>query len=201
MAFYFLKHEHSILFVSMVLIKQLKRPKVLFPLIAAILIIMILALAIRTLNSPAEGTVTTQVSDTSASQIKSSPDIKTYSDPVVSFNYPSVYTAQTGQKNSGYLDVIELRKVRQRTEFASIGIYPGSLANESGINYRRNNPQLYKLVPTSDGTTVYVKNDSTEYTGFLQKGSDVVTVSFTSVGAHDFAADYKMVAGSLNLKQ
>jgi len=182
-------------------VARLKIPKVSIPLLIAILVIAAVATAIRNLNSPAQGTITTPISDTSASQIKSRPAYKTYSDPVVSFNYPSIYDAEAGQKSSGYLDVIELRKTQQRTEFASIGVYPGSLANESGINYRRVHPELYKLAPTSDGSVLYSKTDSTEYTGFWQKGPDVVTISFTSVGAHDFTADYKMVADSLKLKQ
>jgi hypothetical protein len=183
------------------LVRQLKRPKVLFPLITALLIIAALVMAIRTLNSPAEGTVTTQISDTTAGQPKSQPAYRTYSDSVVTFNYPSVYNAQAGQKNTGDLDAIELRKTQQRTEFASIGIYQGSLDNSTGINYRVNHPDLYKKIPTSDGSQVFSKTDEKEYTGFLQKGSDVVTISFTSVGSHDFAADYKMVADSLQLKQ
>jgi hypothetical protein len=183
------------------LIRQLKRPKVLFPLITALLIITALVMAIRTLNSPAEGTVTTQVADTAAGQPKSQPAYKTYSDAIVTFNYPGIYSAAAGQKSTGYLDSIELRKTQQRTEFANIGVYPGTLANESGISYRRGHPELYKPVTTGDGTIVYSKNDSTEYTGFLQKGNDIVTISFTAVGAHDFTDDYKMVADSLQLKQ
>lgn len=183
------------------ILRQLRRPKVLFPLVTAIIIIAAIVLAVRTLNSPVEGTVTTQVSDTTAGQPKDRPAYKTYSDQFVSFNYPSKYNAEAGQKSSGYIDTINLGKVSQRTEFAAIGIYKGELANESGINYRRGHPELYKLVPTSGGTVLYAKNDSTEYTGFLQKGEDVVTISFTSVGPYDFSSDYKTVAGSLQLKQ
>lgn len=183
------------------LIRQLKRPRVLFPLIAALVIIISLVMAVRSLDSPAEGTVTTQVSDTSAGQPKNQPDHKTYSDQFVSFDYPSKYNAEAGQKSSGYIDTINLGKTQQRTKFAAIGIYKGALAYESGINYRLGHPELYKLVSTSDGTIVYEKNDSTEYTGFMQKGEDVVTVSFTSVGPYDFSTDYKMVADSLQLKQ
>jgi hypothetical protein len=183
------------------LVKQLKRPKVLFPLITALVIILAFVMAIRTLNSPAEGTVTTQVSDTTAGQPQSQPGYKTYSDSVVRFNYPSIYNAQLGQKGAGYLDVIELRKTQQRTEFASIGVYPGSVSNDSGVNYRQLHTDLYKSVPTGDGSLLFAKSDSTEYTGFLQKGPNVVTISFTSVGTHDFAADYKLVSSSLQLKQ
>jgi len=172
-----------------------------FPLVTALVIIIAAVMAVRTLNSPAEGTVTTPVSDTTAGQPKNQPAYKTYSDAVVTFNYPTVYMTQSGDKSSGYKDVVELRKTRQRTEFGSVGVYAGDILTDSGVNLRRTHPELYKSISTDDDSLVYTKQDSTEYTGFIQKGSDVVTVSFNSVGPHDFAADYKLVAGSLQLKQ
>ena len=183
------------------LLKKIKRPKVLFPLVAAIIIIAAIVLAVRTLNSPAEGTVTTRVSDTTAGQPKQTPPLKTYTDQSVTFNYPSKYSAEAGNKSSGYIDTVSLAKTVQRTQFASIGIYKGVMANDSGVNFRRAHTELYKSLPASPGSLVFAKTDSTEYTGFLQKGEAVVTISFTSVSPADFSSDYNAVASSLQLKR
>ena len=181
-------------------LKSLKRPKVFIPLLIALLLITALVSAIVNLNSPAEGTIIN--SSQNDSQNSPSPDSanKNYSDASLSFQYPGKFEVNPAQNNTGYIDGVSLVTRQPHDEYLSIGVYKGTFANDSSIRFRKDRPQDYKVESSAENSVVFSKSDSREYTGFLQRGDTMVSISFTSAGAQDLSADYQTVAASLQLK-
>lgn len=179
----------------------IKRPKVAIPLIIGLLLAAVVALAIKNMNGPAQGTVTTQQSDNTVGQTNATTIDKTFSDKFVSFNYPSIYVPNAANKGPSYLDNISLIKSERRDQYIAISLVSESLSNDSGVNYRQLHPDLYKKVSSAADTVVFEKNDETEYTGFIQHADKVISISFTAVAPTDMSNDYKMIASSLQWKQ
>jgi hypothetical protein len=177
-----------------------KRPKVFIPLILALLLVAAVVLAIRNMNGPAEGTVTTPLNDDPA-VIKGRPSSKSFNDKVISFDYPSEYQVTSSDKVPGRVDVIDLVKTNPHDQSIAISVTEGSLNTDSGVSYRRLHPELYKNVSISPLNQVFSKSDGTEYTGFIQYGGRVIAISLTSVSKKDLSQDYNLIAGSLQWKQ
>jgi hypothetical protein len=175
-----------------------RRPKVFIPLAAVILIGAAAISAISRLNSPAQGTVTTQAPVPADNKLLSGNN--SYSDSVLSFEYPASYQTKPVTKQPGYLDSVSLITTKRRDRFVNISVYPGTLANDSGVNYRQLHPDIYKKQPSTPQQFTFSKFDGTEYTGFIQSGANVVSISFTSVSPVDETADYHTIADSLKLK-
>jgi hypothetical protein len=179
-------------------LRFLKRPKVIIPLLLIMLVGALAVMAVGRLNSPAEGTVTTQSSTPADNKLPAGNN--TYSDGILSFNYPARYQTKLVAKQSGYLDSVSLIAIQRRDRFVNIGVYSGTLANDSGVNYRLLHPEIYKKQPSTPQQLTFSKLDGTEYTGFIQSGSEIISISFTSVSPVDETADYHIVADSLKLK-
>jgi hypothetical protein len=181
-------------------LKSLKHPKVFIPLIIILLIIAAFVSAIVHLNSPAEGTVINSPQNDSQNNSQADAANQNYSDSTLSFQYPGKFEVKPAQANPGYIDTISLITKQRHDEFVSIGVYKSTLANDSGVRFRTDRPQEYKVVSSTSGEMVFSKNDSREYTGFLQRGENVVSISFTSVSANDMARDYNTVSNSVQLR-
>jgi hypothetical protein len=183
-------------------LSKLRRPKVFLPLLISLLIAVILVMAVRNLNSPAEGTVTTPLGDTSQSNLKNVPTTQTYSDELITFKYPSVYSVQdSSTTNKPYLDTITLASKSPRDKFIAISVAKEELASDSGLNYRKQHPDLYKVESSEPDSVVFSKQDGMEYTGYIAHGLNVIAVSFTSVSKADFSNGYKQIADSLSWQQ
>src|SRR4051812_8271959 len=89
--------------------RSLRRPKVFLPVLIVLLVVTVLIMAVRNLNAPAEGTITTPVGDTTQSKLGNLPATRSYSDKFITFKYPSDYAVQdTSTSNKPYLDTINL---------------------------------------------------------------------------------------------
>lgn len=174
----------------------LKRPKVFIPLLIVILLLGAAVSAVRNLNSPAEGTVTTQTSENSQSAAPAAGD-KGYQDNFISFKYPSAYSLQPAAGDNSNLDTVNLIANQRRDQFVAITLTRETLANDSGVNYRKTHPKLYKTVSSTPQAIVFSKVDGTEYTGFLAHSDEVLAVSLTAVSATNLNDDYDQITGSL----
>lgn len=196
-----LKHERSILFIIMRVprwLKIWKRPKTTAALIIVLLIVAAVVVGFRNLNSPAQGTITTQTPVAADNKLPSGNNA--YSDSVISFEYPASYQTKPAARQSGYLDSVSLITSQRRDRYVSIGVYPGTLASDSGVSYRQLHTEIYKKQPSTPQQLVFSKLDGTEYTGFIQIGPNVISISITSVSPVDETADYHTIADSLRLK-
>lgn len=171
------------------------------PLLIVALIAAAIIMAMRNLNSPAVGTVTTPGAKpaTGSAQPASSTD-KSYSDKSITFEYPANFYVAAPQSNSGFIDIAKLISARRHDQFASISLFEGSINDNPGVTYRRQSPRLYRMVSDTPDSIVFAKTDGSEYTGFLQRGKYEASVSFTSDSPIDLSQDYKLVANSLQLK-
>lgn len=129
-------------------------------------------MAIRNLNSPAEGTITQNNFNNRTQDDAHQP--KQYSDKYISFTYPDSYTVTSAKTSKGVLDAVSLVASQYHNAYVSIGIVKESLAADSGVTYRSQHPELYKLVSSSPSSVVYTKNDNQEYTGFIEHNKMVV---------------------------
>lgn len=180
--------------------RYLRRPKVVLPLVAGILAAILIFIAIHNMNSPAEGTVTQNNFD-NLNQTTPDRSPKHYSDQFISFSYPSGYEMAPADKSTGLLDMVNLISSNRRDKYVAIGVVKETLDSDSGVNYRRLHPDIYKTVGQNPTSVVYSKLDSTEYTGFIAHGDKVASISFTSVSPQALEPDYKIIAGSLQFKQ
>jgi hypothetical protein len=178
-----------------------KRPKVMVGVVILLLVMAAFVMALHNLNSPAQGTVTTQNTDSQPTATSGSKENKQYSGAAITFNYPSKFVIQTNPKSPGYLDSVNLITSGRRDEYAAMSVTKDTFDTDSGISYRRNHPDLYKTNLKSSNSIVFTKLDSTELTGFFQHGDMTASISLTSVSAKDLSADYVVIADSLQWKQ
>lgn len=161
------------------------------------MVLLAAVLAIRNLNSPAQGTVTTQLTDNTPA----APAQKTFTDSYISFSYPYIYNVQPAQKDKQALDAVSLIASQRRDQFVSLSLARESLADDSGVTYRKTHPGLYKTISSTPQSIIFANNDGTEYTGFIAHGDEVLSVSLTAVGAVDLSADYHQITDSLRWQQ
>lgn len=180
--------------------RSLRRPKVFITVILCIAVIAAFAAAAHNLNSPANGIVTTSAASGPVDR-QTSPAQKHFSDKLVSFTYPSKYSVDPLDKSALYLDVVNLISTARRDQYVAITLQKESLSNDSGVNYRKSHPDLYKVVTTNTGSVVFARTDQTEYTGYIQRGGEVAAISLTSVSPVDLSADYNQIASSLEWRQ
>jgi hypothetical protein len=185
---------------AMGLAKSIKKPKVFVPVVILLLIAAAVGFAFKNMNSPAQGTVTTPLTDNPTS-LKSTALYKKYSDKFISFQYPGSYQLNPSAKDSGSLDSVSLISTSPRDKFIAISVVNGSFANDSGMSFRRSHLDIYKIVSDTPAAVIFQKTDQTEYTGYLQKGGKDISISFTGVAAQDFSQDYQTIAGSIQTVQ
>ena len=177
----------------------IKKPKVFLPLAFLILIAAAFALAVHNLNSPAVGTVTTPNAN-SVATIKQETSDKTYSDKYLSFKYPGVFENRSVQKQPGYLDSISYINSSVHDQLINMALFRGSFSNDSGVSFRKDRPQEYKVEASSPLAIVFSKNDGMEYTGFIQHGGYELTISVTAVSPRNLSSIYDTIAQSLQWK-
>jgi uncharacterized protein (UPF0333 family) len=180
--------------------KNKKPSKALIPLIILLIIAAAIFLLVKNMNGPAEGSVST-VSPTAADKQLAQASPSKYDDKYLSFTYPSGYKVVTSQKTGSFLDVVALTNSDHSGKYAAIGVVRESLSNDSGINYRVNHPDLYKLVSkTPDSIVFRGTQSSAEQTGFIAHNGLVVSVSLTANGNKDLSQDYDTIVKSLQWK-
>jgi hypothetical protein len=180
-------------------LKSLKKPKTIVPIVITFLVIVVIISVVHNLNSPANGTITESNYD-SISQIKNNSPQK-YSDDYISFTYPGTFEQTASEKSPGILSAVNLTIRKHRDEYVAIAVIKEALQSDSGLTYRHQHPDLYKVVSEKPNEVIYEKNDKTEYTGFIVHGNKTTSVSFTSVSPQDMSADYKAITDSLQWKQ
>jgi hypothetical protein len=181
-------------------VKVKKKLKYLLPLLILLVLGVFTALFIKNMNGPAQGSV----AYTSASQNAVNPSSATsakYDGPQISFTYPQHYKIVPSQQSKGYLDVISLNNTDHSGKYISIGVLKDSLANNSGINYRKIHPELYKQIESSSEKVVFDGlSGKSERTGFIAHNGLVSTISITANGNRDLTQDFDTIANSLQWK-
>jgi hypothetical protein len=180
---------------------KLRSKKLLLLILAMTLVAALITLFIKTMSSPAEGSVASQSTSQPAIKPTTSP-LGQYDGKYIKFSYPSHYQSVPSQKSDGYLEIVSLSSNDHSGKYISIGVVREALTNDSGINYRKAHPELYKLVSSGADKIVYSGlNNLAEYTGFIAHGGLVTTISVTANGSKDLAPDFNSIASSLEWKQ
>lgn len=156
----------------------LKKPRVAVPLLVVILLVAVLVLAVHNMNSPAQGSI----SEAPASQQeKTDPYANpgTYHGKYISFTYPAHYKKVPSKITGNYLETVDYHTTDDSAKQISVGVYRGSMADDSGVLYRRNHKELYRENDSQIGVE-FIKNDGTEDTFFIEHDSLFATVSATA---------------------
>lgn len=177
----------------------LKKPRFFIPFGIIVLISAAAVMAILNLNSPAVGTVTTSNTSNVSAEKTQQPD-KKYKGRYFSFTYPSSFESRPVQNQPGYLDNVSFVGASPHDVFINIGLFKASISTDSGVGFRKDRPQEYKVVPTGPSSIVFSKNDGKEYTGFIQHGGYELTVSVTTIANSDLASIYNAITQSLQWK-
>jgi hypothetical protein len=171
------------------------------PLGIMVLIIVVIALFVKSMNGPAQGSIAyTPRAQTAIKRTSSSPKI--IDGKYIRFAYPEHYKVVPSQQSSGYLEVVSLDNTDHSGKYISVGVLKEALVSDTGINYRKMHPDLYKQISAASDRVVYQgKSAAAEQTGFFAHGNNVATVSLSANGSRDLSADFDTIANSLGWKQ
>jgi hypothetical protein len=177
--------------------KVKKKLKYIIPLFILIVLGIITTLFIKNMNGPAQGSVAYTASNQSTIK-PATPSSKKYNGQQISFTYPEHYKIVPSQQSKGYLDIISLNNTDHSGKYISIGVIKENLTNDSGINYRRIHPELYKQIASSSEKVVFDSiSGKSERTAFIAHNGLVSTVSFTANGNRDLTEDFDTIVNSL----
>jgi uncharacterized protein (UPF0333 family) len=181
--------------------KPKRKLRLLLPAGFLLIVIAVIVLIIKNMNGPAEGKVA-YVSQSQSAIKPTTATSKQYDGKYISFTYPEHYKIVPSQQSSGYLDIVSINNTDHSGKYISIGVLRESLANDSGVNYRKAHPELYKQVSASSDKIIYESTgDKAEKTGFVAHGGLVTTISITANGSRDLSQDFEVIANSLQWKQ
>ncbi|HSX45957.1 MAG TPA: hypothetical protein VLG27_03070 [Candidatus Saccharimonadia bacterium] len=165
-----------------------------------LVVAVLVASIVHSLDSPAYGTITPPKPE----KQKNAPSPKTYEGKSVSFRYPATYVVISTQKSGNDLEDIRLATVDstdRAVKDAVITIYRGTLVNDSGVNFRRLHPTIYKESDSNDALVFSKSQDGSEYTGFMAHDGDVASVSLTAaLNNRELGTDYRTIADSWQWK-
>jgi hypothetical protein len=176
--------------------------KLIIPLLIVGILVVAAVLFVKNMNGPAEGTVAYKSqSEPPIKPTSSTP--KKYDGKYISFTYPEHYkVAASPPTNGGYLEIISLSNTDHSGKYVSIGVLRESLTNDSGVNYRKGHPELFKQTVSAPYKIVFTGIGATaEQTGFIGHNGLVTTVSITANGKRDLSQDFNIIANSLIWKQ
>jgi hypothetical protein len=187
--------------------EQVKKPnirrrlKFIVPISVLFLASTAIAIFIKNMNGPAQGAVAYNISN----QDSAKPSITSphnYDGKYISFTYPTNYKIVPSTRSSGYLENISLTDTDHSGKYITVGILKETLANDSGVNYRKNHPDLYKPIYNINDKIIFTGTaESAEMTGFYSHGSYVATLSATANGKRDLTDDFNTISNSLEWKQ
>jgi hypothetical protein len=179
-----------------------KRPKFILAILVLLVIAAVVALIIKNMSGPAEGSISNTPVNQSAIKPGENNQPKKYDGQYISFNYPSHYATAPSQKSSGYLEIASLINTDHSGKYVSIGVLKESLGNDSGINYRKGHPQIYKVISSTPDKIVFSgAAQGSEQTGFFAHGGLVTTISVTASGTRNLQDDFNAISNSLSWKQ
>jgi hypothetical protein len=159
-----------------------------------LLMVAWIVILVKNLNSPAIGEITPPTG-VKIAPLATSKNPGAYSGQYISFNYPKNFDVIPSQKSGGILEVASLYSNDHAGKQVSISVIRESIANDSGVNYRRGHPELYKQTKDSKDNLVFTKNQNgSEYTAFLVHGDLVASISLSSNYTKDLSADYQAIA-------
>jgi hypothetical protein len=156
---------------------------------------------VKILNSPATGTIT-QVAVPTSQTTTTSNKPGSFSDKFLSFTFPSNLKVIASQKSVGYLDIVNLysNDNDHTSEHVAISIMNEILANDSGVNYRRLHPEIYKESNTANMVIFVSIANGYEKTGYITRGNQLTSVSVTAPGSKDLSSNFAMIINSLKWK-
>ncbi len=155
---------------------------------------------VQKFNSTAVGIVSQQPTIKTAAN-QANQKLGTYHGQYISFSVPKDLKIITSQRSGSYLEVVNLYSNDHTSRLVAIGIVRESLENDSGLNYRRGHPEIYKQHSDGPGSLVFTKDQSgSEYTGYLPHAGLVATISLSSPYTYDLSVDYQAIAKSWQWK-
>lgn len=152
---------------------------------------------VHSLNGPANGTISQTLGLTSKMSTSIPQNQSTYSGQYFSFKLPLHFKTVPQPAASNYLEVVNLFSTDHTSEQVAISVIREDLANDSGLNYRRNHPAIYKAA----SAMIFSKDmNGSEYTGFLTHNGLAASVSLSSPFQTDLSGVYKAVTDSWQWK-
>jgi hypothetical protein len=178
-----------------------KKPKVFVPLVILLAFVMIIFLAVRSLNAPAVGTIS-QTPPAKAEVRDPYADPGTYNGKYISFNYPEHYKKIPSQKTGSILEVADFYATDQTSKQISLSVIKENITDDSGIRLRRQQPAIYHEEPrTKTGIIEFSSTSSgSERTAFVPHDDMVAAIAVTAPPDWDLAPDMQTILISLKWK-
>ena len=156
-----------------------RRRKTLITVLVALLLLGLVA--IRWFSSSSQASIT---SNPSAQDQAAVPD-KTFRDNYISFQYSGSYVAGQMAFQPHDLDVMMLRSDSPIDKQLAVSVTEGDATQSSGYILRKSAPETYSAQQlTVDGgpATIWIKNDNTEQSVYIQRGDKFALLSFSLGG-------------------
>ena len=177
----------------------IKRRKFFIPVAIIVLFLIAVYLSVRNLNAPAEGTIN-QTPPDKLEKIDPYANPGTYNGKYISFTYPAHYKKVPSVLTGSYLEVVDFYTTNQNGRQISVGVMPGSLADNSGVDYRKQHTELYTANPRTQNSQSFSAKSGAEVDDFIEHGGMVVSIAITSQNPADLSEDYSTIVSSLRWK-
>jgi hypothetical protein len=142
---------------------------------------LVIFLVVKGLKAPAQGSLS-QTPPSKAEKTVAFSQPGTYKGKYVSFTYPAHYKPAPTKLTGTYLELASYSSTDQTFKEINVGVYSGTISNDSGVSLRRLNKNSYKETTSARGVE-FTKADGSEDTFFLEHNGLMASVSTTGPDA------------------
>ena len=163
-------------------------------------LIALILLGIRILSTPAEGEVTnTYVNKKDGASAQRA--TQHHQDDYIAFDYPAAYSKiKTEDAGPGYKVAQRLVGPSYKDSVLAVALKPGNTSSEPSVDQRQKNGALYDQkeidLAGSKGYVFKKKGEGFEETVFVNRGSDILSISLTSPSGEDISNDRSTIVDS-----
>lgn len=168
------------------------------PLLLLLSVIVVLALVVHNLKSPAVGTINqAPPADAEAKDPYAQP--AKLSGHYISYTYPAHYRKVPSTLTPGYLQVDGFYATDQSQKQISIGVQKEDLSSDTGFVLRKQHSDIYNQEPmTRSGAYVFSSSQNgAAKTAFVSHNGYVASISLTAPAGWDLGPDLQTILDSL----
>jgi hypothetical protein len=177
-----------------------KRLKILaIPLLLALIAAGVIFAVVKNLEAPAQGAIN-QTPPAAAEKQDPYPIAANYSGKYIELTYPAHYKRISSAVTGSYLEVFSVYSTDQTGKSITVSVQKGSLADSSGISYRKAHPELYTEEPRTRLGVTYTAKTTPEKVAFLEHNGLLATVAITAQSNIDLNSDLQTVLNSFKWK-
>ncbi len=156
---------------------------------------------VHSFNSPAVGTINSVLSSRTENSPMAQKPSEQYDGKYVSFSYPAQYKPAESNLSGNFLEVYRLYDNGLSSRSITVGVMRETLENDSGLNFRRNHPDIYQSQTSPAGSAIFVSHQNGfERTVYISHGGLVLSLSALDPAGRDMSGVEEDIINSLKWK-